>query len=474
NKKVKVIRCDNGTDFKNRDLDKFYGMKKTKREYRNARTPQQNGVAERNNRNLIEAARTMLADSLLPITFWAEVVNTAWNQTNKNVGPQDTTGNACTQDNVDAEKEVSDQHYIVLPLWSSISSTFKRSDDKAKDAKTKDDTSLKTVKERVNKEDQAYRDELDRLMTGSTNLVNTVSNPINAARTSGTFSAGGPTSPHPDAFIPSNTLLHVDQDDSQIPALVDTAELQNTGIFNIAYDDDLEIFTSLLQSVDADADFNNIESSTIMEPKKAIRTKWVYVNKKDERGIVVTNKARLVAQGHIQEEGIEYNEVFAPVARIKAIRIFLAIASFIGFIVYQMDVKSSFLYGTIEEVVYVCQPSGFIDPHSSSLMSSMGELTFFLGLQVKQSKEGIFISQDKYVARILKKFDFSFVKSASTPIKTQKTLVKDEEATNVDVYLYRSIIGSLMYLIASRPDIMFAVCACSRFQVTPKLHIFML
>ncbi|GJT95626.1 putative ribonuclease H-like domain-containing protein [Tanacetum coccineum] len=96
--------------------------------------------------------------------------------------------------------------------------------------------------------------------------------------------------------------------------------------------------------------------------KHAIRTKWVYRNKKDERGIVVRNKARLVAQGYTQEEGIDYDEVFAPVARIEAIRLFLAYASFMGFIVYQMDVKSAFLYGKIEEEVYVCQPPGFEDP----------------------------------------------------------------------------------------------------------------
>nr|GFC66806.1 hypothetical protein [Tanacetum cinerariifolium] len=96
--------------------------------------------------------------------------------------------------------------------------------------------------------------------------------------------------------------------------------------------------------------------------KRAISTKWVYRNKKDERGIVIRNKARLVAQGHTQEEGIDYEEVFAPVARIKAIRLFLAYASFMGFPVYQMDVKSAFLYGTTEEEVYVCQPPGFEDP----------------------------------------------------------------------------------------------------------------
>ncbi|GJV77015.1 putative ribonuclease H-like domain-containing protein [Tanacetum coccineum] len=282
---------------------------------------------------------------------------------------------------------------------------------------------------------------------------------------------------------------------------------------------------------------------------RAIGTKWVYRNKKDERGIVIRNKARLVAQGHTQEEGIDYDEVFAPVARIEAIRIFLAYASYMGFMVYQMDVKSAFLYGQIEEEVYVCQPPGFEDPdhpnkvykvvkalyglhqaprawydtlatyllsngfqrgqidqtlfikrHKGHIllvqiyvddiifgstkkelceefeklmkdkfqMSSMGELTFFLGLQVQQKQNGIFISQDKYVHEILKKFNYSDVKSASTPTDLEKPLVQDGDAADVDEHLYRSMIGSLMYLTASRPDIMFAVCACARFQVSPK------
>ncbi|GKF27132.1 hypothetical protein Tco_0083026 [Tanacetum coccineum] len=98
----------------------------------------------------------------------------------------------------------------------------------------------------------------------------------------------------------------------------------------------------------------------------------------------------------------------------------------------------------------------------------MGELTFFLGLQVTQKEDGIFISQDKYVDEILKKFNYTDVKSASTLVDLEKPLIKDGDANDVDVHLYRSMIGSLMYLIASRPDIMFAVCACARFQVTPK------
>nr|GEW67836.1 uncharacterized mitochondrial protein AtMg00810-like [Tanacetum cinerariifolium] len=172
--------------------------------------------------------------------------------------------------------------------------------------------------------------------------------------------------------------------------------------------------------------------------KRAIGTKWVYKNKEDERGIVVRNKARFVAQGHTQEEGIDYEEVFAPVARIEAIRLFLAYASFMGFMVYQMDVKSAFLYGTIKE-------------------------------EVKQKDDGIFINQDKYVAEILKKFGLTEGKSASTPIDTEKPLLKDPDGEDVDVHIYRSMIGSVMYLTSSRPDIMFAVCACARFQVTLKV-----
>ncbi|GJW28896.1 putative ribonuclease H-like domain-containing protein [Tanacetum coccineum] len=238
---------------------------------------------------------------------------------------------------------------------------------------------------------------------------------------------------------------------------------------------------------------------------------WV----KRSRRTNFNSKLQELPQGYRQEEGVDYDEVFAPVARIEAIRLFLAFASFMGFIVYQMDVKSAFLYGNITEEVYVKQPPGFEDPaHPNKVyrvvkalyglhqaprawyyvednifgstspsmvkdfeelmqkefkMSSMGELTFFLGLQVKQTTAGIFLSQDKYVKDILNKFDFRTIKPASTPIEAHKSLGKDEEGEDVDVHLYRSMIGCLMYLTASRPDIMFAVCLCARFQVTPKV-----
>nr|GEV43606.1 hypothetical protein [Tanacetum cinerariifolium] len=210
--------------------------------------------------------------------------------------------------------------------------------------------------------------------------------------------------------------------------------------------------------------------------KRAIGTKWVYMNKKDERGIADT-----------QKEGIDYEEVFAPVARIEAIRLFLAYASFMGFMVYQMDVKSAFLYGTIEKKVYVCQPPRFKDPdHPDKVYKVVKALyglhqaprawyetlaTYLLenGFQrgtidqilfikkqkgdillVKQKKDEIFISQDKYVAKILRKFRLTEGKSASTPIDIEKPLLKDLDGEDVDVHTYSAKSKQLLPLHPQR------------------------
>ncbi|GJU56812.1 putative ribonuclease H-like domain-containing protein [Tanacetum coccineum] len=527
---------------------------------------------------------------------------------NKNNGIAGTKDNTVAGQ---AQKEKEpEQEYILIPNCTTDPSISQGPKDRerdtgikftevdeneASDTSGKDDEPTRSESERLNQRDMQTK------KANSTNGINTVSTPVSTAR------------PTVDIVVPSppvNTVRpsintanafkeHLFERFSHfknafsLPPVLNISSMDNTRIFRNAYND---------EDVEEEVDMNNVNSSYTVpdtsftkyhkdhpedqEPKKvlqaledpswveamqnellqfkllnvwslldlprdkwAISTKWVFRNKKGERGIVVKNKGRLVAQVHTQEEGIDYDEVFAPVARIEAIRLFLAYASFKDFVVYQMDVKSAFLYGKIEEEVYVCQPPGFEDPHfpnkvykvekalyglhqaprawyetlSTYLldngfhrgqidktlfirrhkddillvqvyvddiifgstkkemstefeklmhdkfqMSSMGELSFFLGLQVKQKSDGIFISQDKYVAEILKKFDLASIKTASTPMETNKPLTKDEEAENVDVHLYRSMIGSLMYLTASRPDIMFAVCACARFQVTPK------
>nr|GEW45592.1 putative ribonuclease H-like domain-containing protein [Tanacetum cinerariifolium] len=251
--------------------------------------------------------------------------------------------------------------------------------------------------------------------------------------------------------------------------------------------------------------------------KRAIGSKWVFRNKKDERGIVIRNKARLVAHGHTQEEGIDYKEVFAPIARIEAIWLFLAYAFlwvlwYIKWmskvILFMKPLKKKAWYETlancllengsqrrkIDQNLFIKKQKGdiflvqvYVDDiifgstnkelckafekllKDKFQMSLMGELTFFLGLQVKQKDDGIFVSQDKYVAKILRKFGLTNGKSASTPIDTKKPLLKDPDGEDVDVHIYRSMIGSFMYLTSSRLVIMFDVCACARFQVTPKV-----
>nr|GEV49070.1 hypothetical protein [Tanacetum cinerariifolium] len=270
-----------------------------------------------------------------------------------------------------------------------------------------------------------YQEEKDSV--NSTNRVNAVSSTVNAA------------SKEVNAVGRKSSL--------KLPDNLNMPELEDISIFKDSNED----------FFGAEADLNNLES-----------TFQVFGNKLDERGIVTRNKARLVAQGHTQEEGIDYDEVFAPVTTIEVIRLFLAHDLFKDFMVYQMDVNSAFLYGKIKEEKELCNAFENL-MHEKFQTSSMGELTFFLGLQVKQKQDGIFINQDKYVAEILKKFGFSEVKTASTPMETQKPLLKDKDREEVDVHIYRSMIGSLMYLTSLRPDIIFAVCACVRYQVNPKV-----
>ncbi|WVZ85242.1 LOW QUALITY PROTEIN: hypothetical protein U9M48_032189 [Paspalum notatum var. saurae] len=282
---------------------------------------------------------------------------------------------------------------------------------------------------------------------------------------------------------------------------------------------------------------------------RPIVTKWVFKNKQGEDGMVVRNKARLATQSFCHKEGIDYEETFAPVARLKAIRILLAFAASKGFKLQQMDVKSAFLNGFIEEEVYVRQTPGFESARfldrvyklrkalyglkqaprawyarlksfllksgfvmgsvdktlfllshggdtlivriyvddiifggsSHALVSSfaeqmsrefemslMGELQFFLGLQIKQGPERTFIHEAKYTRDILKKFEMGDSKPKTTPMSTNTALDADEDGEAVDQKEFRGMIGSLLYLTATRPDIQFAVCLCARYQASPR------
>jgi hypothetical protein len=275
----------------------------------------------------------------------------------------------------------------------------------------------------------------------------------------------------------------------------------------------------------------------------------VFQNKQDQDGIVARNKARLMAQGYTQVEGFDFGETYALVTRLKAIRILLAYACAHNIKLYQMDVKSAFLNGYINEEVYVEQPPGFEDDKKSNHvyklkkalyglkqvprawyerlrdflfskgfimgkvgttlftkkiskdlfvlqiyvddiifgstnqdfceefgkmmanefeMSMIGELSYFLGLQINQLKNGIFVSEGKYIKYMLKKFGMEDAKAISTSMGTNGNLDSDANGNMVDQKLYRSMIESLLYVTTSRPDVMFSVCMCARFQTSPR------
>ncbi|GJS02902.1 putative ribonuclease H-like domain-containing protein [Tanacetum coccineum] len=552
-KKVKIIRCDNGTEFKNKVMDDFCREK---------------------------------ADSKLPTIFWAEAVTTACYVQNRVlvVKPHNKTPYelfrgikpalyfmrlfGChvtilnTLDNLGKFDGKSDEGFFVG--YSLSSKAFKVYNTRTRRVEENLHIRFLENKPMIEGNGLKWLFDIDSL-TQSMNYIPVAAGTITneSVGTQGELNAG--TSTQKEEISQDCIVMPIWKDASYFDSPSKDVEVNAAGqhVNTTSPEVNTEIEPTSIAKALSDSSWVEAMQEELLQfklqqvwilvdlpiGKRAIGTKWVFRNKKDERGIVIRNKARLVAQGHRQEEGIDYEEVFAPVARIEAIRLFLAYASFMGFLVYQMDVKSAFLYGTIEEEVYVTQPPGFKDPdHPDKVykvvkalyglhqaprawyetlanyllgngfkrgkidqtlfikkqkgdillvqvyvddiifgstnkelctafeklmkdkfqMSSMGELTFFLGLQVQQKEDGIFISQDKYVDEILKKFNYTNVKTASTPVDLEKPLVKDGDANDVDVHLYRSMIGSLMYLTASRPDIMFAVCACARFQVTPK------
>ncbi|GJR07532.1 putative ribonuclease H-like domain-containing protein [Tanacetum coccineum] len=381
-KKVKIIRSDNGTEFKNKVMDDLCKEKGIKREYSVARTPQQNGVVERRNRTLIEAARTMLADFKLPTTFWAKAVS---------------TGLLCTQGELNAStSEEINQDCIVMPIWKDASHFDSPTQDvdngepksAADDQKQDGDGPNNENDEQGKSDDVCSPKEVNAAgqhvnttspdVTTSSFKLNVVGPSVNTA------SSYDQDSPK-DMFTmgASHTLeaTHVEffSGMEKLNPIVDLGNITNSytvpttpntrihkdhPIENVIGDVKSSVQTRRMTKPTSEQGFLSAVWILVDLPigKRAIGTKWVFRNKKDERGIVIRNKARLVAQGHRQEEGIDYEEVFAHVARIEAIRLFLAYASFMGFLVYQMDVKSAFLYGTIEEEVYVTQPPGFKDP----------------------------------------------------------------------------------------------------------------
>ncbi|GJW57268.1 putative ribonuclease H-like domain-containing protein [Tanacetum coccineum] len=306
-----------------------------------------------------------------------------------------------------------------INLYEVEHERLKRQENEANDA-------AETLRKEFAQDTEDLLLQAEAARASSTNYVNTASTPVNTASPSENVRAAGLSYPEPsnasyddEGAVADFTNLETIMNVSHIPQSRIHYIHPTTQILGDPYStiEPKKISQTLEDESWVDAMQEELLQFKIQKVcimvdlplgKKAIGTKWVYKNKKDERGVVVRNKARLVVQGHRQEEGINYDEVFTPVARIEAIRIFLDFASYMGFIVYQMDVKSTFLYGTIDEEVYVSQPLCFIDPKFPKKVYKVVKALYGLhqAPRVKQKENGIFISQDKYVAEILKKFDY--------------------------------------------------------------------
>nr|GEV60356.1 hypothetical protein [Tanacetum cinerariifolium] len=585
-----------------------------KREFSVARTPQHNRIAKRKNRNLIEAARTMIADSLLPILFWAEAVNTTCYVQNRvlvtkphnkthyelllgrtpNIGFMRPFGYPMTilntldplgkfdgkadegflvgysvsskafrvfnsrtriiqetlhinflenqpnvsrsrptwlfdidtltkfmnyhtviegnQPNPSAEPklEVKEPEFVA-PISPSSSAKIKKHNDKTKrEAKGKSPVELSIGFQNLSEEFEDFFD-------NNINEVNAASTPVPAVgqiltNSTNTFSAPGPSNTAVSPTLRKYSYVDPSQylDDPNMPTLED-----------ITYSDNEE-------DVGAEADFSNLETNIIVSPIPTTRVhkdqhvtqiigdlssapqtrsmtrmvkeqepKRVHQALKDPSWIEVIQEELLQFKMQmVWEEGIDYEEVFAPVARIEAIRHSMDYIKLLELGMRHWPVifwRMVFQRGKIDQTLFIKKQKGnillvqvYVDDITFGFtnkdlckafeklmkdkfqMSLIGELTFFLGLQVKQKHDEIFISHDTYVAEILRKFGLTDGKSASTPIDTEKPLLKDPDGEDVDVHTYRSMISSLMYLTSSRLDIMFVVCACARFQVTPK------
>ncbi|GJX58951.1 putative ribonuclease H-like domain-containing protein [Tanacetum coccineum] len=573
--KVKTIKCDNGTEFKNRIMNEFCEMKGIRKEFSVARTPRQNGVAERKNRTLIEnktlyelflgrkPTLSFMRPFRCPVTIlntldhlgtgpnWMFDIDTLTMSMNYQpvFAENQTNGNASNKANINegqgGMKTVPGPQYVLLPFFTSESQSSKSSKDKVVNDARKKNEVLDPAKE----DDKSGQGEATN--TNSTNRLNTVSSSINIVSSSfTTLDPGRERAQRNDdnlgGSIPVNAATLPNADLPTYPLmfdLEDTANLLNTSIFSGASDDeDIGVL---------EADLNNLETTMNVSPIPTTKIHKDHPKEqiiKDTLSAPQTRRMTKSAQEHAMINYIKkqrrtnhkdyQNYLFAYfLSQIEPKKVTQALI-YLSWIEAMQDELLQFIL----QKVYVVQPPGFEDPqfpdkvykvekalyglhqaprawyetlstylvengfrkgtidktlfikkdkgdillvqvyvdgiifgstkkslctefeslmHKKFQISSLGELTFFLGLQVRQRDDVIFISQDKYVADILKKFDFSSVKTASTPIETNKALLKDEESEDVDVHLYRSMIGSLMYLTRAGFKHVF--------QVTPKV-----
>ncbi|KAL0316667.1 UNVERIFIED_CONTAM: Retrovirus-related Pol polyprotein from transposon TNT 1-94 [Sesamum radiatum] len=566
---IKVLRSDRGKEYNNSEFDKFCEEEGIEHQTTVSYNPQQNGVSERKNRTVMEMARSMLQEKHLPKAFWAEAVYTAVYLLNR--CPTKAVQNM-TPIEAWSGKKPSAKH---LRVFGSICYVHIPTEKRHKlEEKTEKGIflgystqskgyriyNLKTKKLIISRDVEFDEDAMwnwDEEKVERQSVMIPKETPPQQQQEEGTDQAemerrsqqapGSPRRPPPSEEIEEETPPR------RTKLLSDIYETCN---FIMLEPENFETAVKHKVWVQAmEEEIKMIEKNNTWEladrpkDKEVIGVKWIYKTKLNADGSIQKHKARLVAKGYSQLPGIDYTETFAPVARLDTIRALIAIAANKKWKIYQMDVKSAFLNGYIDEEIYVEQPQGFIakgseekvlrlkkalyglkqaprawysridkyfmdrgfrrslseptlyiksqgndtlivslyvddliytgnnekmiqvfkeDMMKTFEMSDLGLMHFFLGIEINQEKEGIFICQRKYTETLLKKFKMESCKTVTTPLVTGEKYQKEDGSQKVDGSMYRSLIGSLLYLTATRPDIMFATCLLSRFMQSPS------
>lgn len=579
---IKSLRTDRGGEFIYHPFMEFCRKEGIKRQLTVSRSPQQNGVAERKNRTIVEMARSMLKGKNLPNILWAEAVHTAAYILNRS--PTKAVRSKTPYEAWTGRKpQVSNLKVFGCPAYSLNKSPSKdKFDEKGEKflfVGYSDESKGYRLINPVNKKLVVARDVIFDEMTvlewkeSSPNARNisdfapaesSKAGQICQSQNSSSSSKSSESDTINVSPEPAEPVLRKSTRDKKQP--------DRYGDFTSHYADvtnEFALFSCEPQKYEEAAKDESwvkaMEEEIVMieknhtwelvdlpNDKDVIGLKWVYKTKFNEEGGIQKLKARLVAKGYSQQPGIDFNETFAPVVRMETIRIVLAIAAQLELQVYQLDVKSAFLNGKLEEEVYVEQPQGFEikgkeekvyrlkkalyglkqaprawnsrinhyfqengfqrSPNEPSLyikrdgqnfiivciyvddliymgtnlkliadfkssmmtefeMTDLGMMKYFLGIQVKQQKGEIFISQEKYLVDLLQKFHMQNSKPIATPLAVNEKLKMEDGAKKVDDAMFRSLVGSLLYLTHTRPDIMQSVNMVSRFSSSPStLH----
>lgn len=589
---IRSLRTDRGGEFTSQEFINFCTEHGIQRQLTAAYTPQQNGVAERKNRTIMNMVRSMLSEKKIPKTFWPEAVN--WTIHVLNRSPTLAVRNMTPEEAWSGSKP-SVEHFRV---WGCLSHVHVSDSKRIKlDAK-----SLKCILLGISEESKAYRlfDPVSQKIVVSRDVIfeedkswdwdDTHNEAIIAdlewtvnedegekAVDHGEASTNGearttvpvPTeeefeSGHEEVSIVRRTrgqpvwmrdyesgegFSEEEEDRAYMALFVDSDPITYEEAVKNA-----EWRTAMNSEIAAIERNNTWELTELPSGGKVIGVKWVYKTKLNEHGDVDKYKARLVVKGYSQQYGVDYAEVFAPVARLDTIRVILSLAAQKGWMIYQLDVKSAFLHGELSEEVFVAQPSGYVQkghehkvyklkkalyglkqaprawysriesyflkegfkkcPHEHTLfikstdggnilivclyvddliftgnaecmfnefkrsmmvefdMTDLGKMSYFLGIKVLQRPDGIFISQKKYAHEVLERFTMAQCNPVHNPIVPGFKLMRDEDGVRVDGTLYKQIVGSLMYLTATRPDMMFVVSLLSRYMERPtELHL---